>query len=289
MKPFPANRPRRHHALETAADELREARGTDRDEILAARRALWKAEKAHDRAVTQAQRDIVKARAPSPIDAYGHELILYDDRLSTPTRTHQLGSSVRAEVIDAPTGDAPVQLVAHGPDWEERITAPHRDKESLERLASAIAHAAANTEAVEAARRAKKRPAEERLVEARTDLLAVEQAKPLIDRVAELAEPGERVLDLAPGISTGHDGVLIVTDRRLLFVGLRHTLPLPYGQITSVSAGGRWFGARLTVSTDDGRKSVVSGLPARHAAEIADFARGQLVPLEPRTPSVRDA
>jgi hypothetical protein len=275
------NRQRTHAALETAASELREARGTDRDEILAARRALWRAEKEHDRAVARAERDVVKARAPSPLDAYGHELILYDDRVSTPAQTHPLATSVSATVSPG-EDDSTVRLVVRGPDWQEAVVAPRHDEASLRRLAGEITDAASRVEAVEAARHAKKRPAEERLAVARTELLAVAQAKPLIDRVAELADPGERVLDLAPGISTGHDGVLIVTDRRLLFVGLRHQFLLPYAHITALHAGGRWFGARLTVSTDDGGKFVVSGLPARHAAELAELAREQGAALAPQ-------
>lgn len=275
MKPFHVHRPHRRKALETAASELRAAQGTDRDEIPAAREALWRAEKAHDRAVAQAERDVVKARAPSPVAAYGHELILHDDRLSTPTQSHELVSSVRAAVTAAPGGDSRAQLVVDGPDWQEVITAPRHEEELLRGLALAIERAATDVEAVCAARLTHQRPAEERLAAARTDLLGIEEAKPLLDRLAELTEDGERVLDMAPGISTGHDGVLVVTDRRLLFVGLRHKLLVPYGRMTDVTAGGKWFGARLTISTRDG-KSVVSGLPARHAQEIAQFAGQRL-------------
>jgi hypothetical protein len=278
------NRPGRHAALETAASEVRGARGTGRDEILAARRALWRAEKEHDHAVARAERDVARARAPRPLDAYGHELILYDDRLSTPAHTHTLVPSVAATV--SPGDDnSTVRLVVRGPDWQETVVAPSHDELLLRRLGRAITDAASRVEAVQSARHAKKKPAEQRLAAARTELLAVEQVKPLIDEVAELAEPGERVLDLAPGISTGHDGVLIVTDRRLLFVGLRHKLVLPYSHITALHAGGRWFGARLTVSTDDGGKAVVSGLPARHAAEIAELAREQRAGLASQHPS----
>jgi hypothetical protein len=80
---------------------------------------------------------------------------------------------------------------------------------------------------------------------------------------------------MAPGITTGHDGVLVVTDRRLLFVGLRHTLRLPYGAIQDVAIQGRRFGTRLIVSTRTGR-SVVSGIAPRHAVEIAELARQRM-------------
>jgi hypothetical protein len=60
---------RKRRALEVAAREFRTAPGSDRDEILAARRALRQAEKFYDRAVARAERDLHIARAPSPIAA----------------------------------------------------------------------------------------------------------------------------------------------------------------------------------------------------------------------------
>jgi len=275
MKPSTVSRLRKRKALETAATEFRDAQGTDRNEILAARRALWRAERSYDRALTRAERDLATARAPNPIAAYGHRLILYDDRLSTPTRTHELVRSVRAEVTEAPAGDSQVQLVVEGPDWQEVVNGPRHDEEPLRRLAQAVECAAREAEAVKAARRPKMKPAEGRLAAARINRLGIEEAKPLLDRLVDLTEDGERVLDMAPGISTGHDGVLVVTDRRLLFVGLRHRLLLPYDRITAVAARGKWFGARLIISTPS-EKRVVSGLPARHAAEIAELANQQL-------------
>ena len=58
---------RNRTALEAIAHEFRGARGSDRDEILAAQRALRRAEKSYDRAIARAQRDIAIARAPAPI------------------------------------------------------------------------------------------------------------------------------------------------------------------------------------------------------------------------------
>jgi hypothetical protein len=275
MKPSAIRRLRKRKALETAADELRDARGTDRDEIVAARRALWRAEKFHDRAVARAERDFALARAPTPLAAYGHRLLLYDDRLSTPTRTHELVRAVRADVTDAPMDDSGVQLVVEGPTWREVVEGPRHDEERLRGLAEEVESAAREAEAVKAVRRPDMKAAEGRLAGARLERLGIEEAKPLLDRLTELTEDGERVLDMAPGISTGHDGVLVVTDRRLLFVGLRHRLSLAYDGITAVAAGGKWFGARLIISTPTG-KSVVSGLPARHAVEIAELARQQV-------------
>jgi hypothetical protein len=271
MKSSAASRLRKRKTLEAAAREFREAQGTDRDEMLAARRALRQAERVHDRAVDRAANDVAIARAPTPIAAYGRRLILYDDRVSTPTRTHELDPSVRARVADAPRGRSRL-LVVEGPDWREEVRGRHRDEQALHKLARAIELAAGEVEAVAAARQAGTEAAEGRLAAARVERLGIEEAKPLLDRIGALTEHDERVLDMAPGISTGHDGVLVVTDRRLLFVGLRHMLRLPYGAIRDVAVRGRLLGSRVIVSTPSGRR-VVSGIAPRHAAEITEIAR----------------
>jgi hypothetical protein len=274
MKPPAASRLRRREALEVAARELRAAQGTDRDEILTARRALRLAERTYDRAVDRAAHDVALARAPDPIAAYGRRLILYDDRLSTPTRTHELVPSVRARVAESPGHRAP-QLIVEGPDWREQVRGHRRDDEALRRLAQAIEQAARRVDAIAAARRTGTEAAAGRLAAARVERLGSNEARPLLDRIAGLTEPGERVLDMAPGISTGHDGVVVVTDRQILFVGLRRTLRLPYAAIQDVSVRGRHFGTRLIVSTRSGR-SVVSGIAPRHAVEMTELARRHL-------------
>ena len=107
MRASADSRHRKREALEAAAREVRAAQGTDRDEILAAQRALRQAERTYDLAVDRAQRDVALARAPTPIAAYGRRLILYDDRLSTPEQTHELTPSVRARVEGAPEAPLP--------------------------------------------------------------------------------------------------------------------------------------------------------------------------------------
>jgi hypothetical protein len=271
MKLPAPRRLRNRRALQAAAREVRRASGSDGDEILAARRALRRAEKFHDRAVARAERDVALARAPEPITAYGRQLILYDDRVSTPSATHELTREVCASVGESPRPRR-VELVIAGPDWREVIEARRQDEEELRRLASAIESAARIAESVKRTRQPEIDAAEGRLGAAHVERLGIEEAKPLLDRLAALTEQGERVLDLAPGISTGHDGVLAVTDRGLLFVGLRHKLLLPYNDIASIAARGKWFGARLIVSTPSGT-SVVSGLDPDHATEIVARAR----------------
>ena len=80
---------------------------------------------------------------------------------------------------------------------------------------------------------------------------------------------------MAPGISAGHDGVLVATDWRLLFISVRRTLSVPYEQVSSLDVKGKWFGARLVVSTTDGNV-VISGIVPGHAAEIADLVRSRI-------------
>ena len=273
----------KRRAREPAAPGLRAGQGRDRDEILAARRALRQAERFYDRTVARAQRDLNVARAPIPIAAYGTRLILYDDRLSTPERTFALVPSVQAEVTDRTGDPSSVNLVVEGPDWRELVTAPKRDEQILRQLAAAVDHAARDAVAVSAARQPHTEFAEGRLAAARVERLGIAEAKPLLDRLAQLNEDGESVLDMAPGITTGHDGVLVVTDRRLLFVGLRHTLLIPYDQDQDVAARGKRLGARLIVSTP-GQRHAVSGLAPRHAAEIAEFVRARIEAGSPGRP-----
>jgi hypothetical protein len=275
MKLPSPRRLRNRSALEAVAHEVRRARGDDRDEIVAAQRALRRAEKFYDRAVARAERDVAIARAPEPIAAYGHRVVLYDDRLSTPSATHELVSTVRASVRESPHRHEHVELAIEGPDWREVVEAGREDDQKLRRLARAIERAARDAESVKTEREPETDAAEGRLAAARVERLGIEDVKPLLDRLTELTEEGERVLDMAPGISTGHDGVLVVTDRRLLFVGLRHKLLVPYDAIASVKASGRWFRANLILSTASG-KTVVGGLDPSHATEIAAFARRRI-------------
>jgi hypothetical protein len=67
----------------------------------------------------------------------------------------------------------------------------------------------------------------------------------------------------------------VATDRRLLFIAVRRTLSFPYEQVSSVGVKGKWFGARLAVSTSGG-KGVISGIAPGHAAEIADLVRSRI-------------
>jgi hypothetical protein len=96
----------------------------------------------------------------------------------------------------------------------------------------------------------------------------VTDALPLLDRiVGRLEDEEEEVLDMVAGISAGHDGVLVVTSRRVLFVAPRRMLAVPYAEVEAVKVRGRYFGARATIAAR-GAKTVVSGLSPVRATEI---------------------
>ena len=233
--------------------------------------------------MARAQRDLNLARAPSPIAAYGsaaHPV----RRSPEHARDGPSRWCPRCE-LRSPTerGTRPsVDLVVEGPDWRELVTGPKRDEQILRQLAAAVDQAARQVDAVSTARQPETEFAKGRLAAARVERLGIAEAKPLLDRLAQLNEEGERVLDMAPGITTGHDGVLVVTDRRLLFVGLRHTLLIPYDRVRHVAARGKLLGARLIVSTPS-QTHVVGGLAPRHAQEIAELVRTRIAAGSPHS------
>ena len=269
----------KREAIEVAARPLRELVREEHDEIAAAQRALRHAEKAHIRAIELAQRQLRAARTAEPLAAYGHELVLYADRVSTVGGTHELTPQVSAWIEDSPVAgrlhrhERTLKIV--GPTWRSEVTFPRRDARKLRRLAEEIEAAARNAETIRRAARAEADQAERDLAGAWADRRAVEETRALIHRLNELVHDDEDVIDMAPGISAGHDGVLVATDWRLLFISVRRTLSFPYEHVSSVDVKGKWFGARLSVSTSDGNV-VISGIAPGHASEIADLVRSRI-------------
>jgi hypothetical protein len=269
----------KREAIEVAARPLRDLLREEHDEIAAAQRALREAEKAHDRAIGLAQRQVRAARTAKPLASYGHELILYADRLSTAGGNHELTPDVKVRIEER---ERPGRLHRHdrtlhieGPKWHREIAFPRRHERKVRRLAKEIEAAARNVDAIRGVARSEAEVAEGSLVGAQADRRAVEETRALIHRLGELVHEDEDVIDMAPGISAGHDGVLVATDRRLLFISVRRTLSFPYDQVSSVKVKGKLFGARLALSTSAG-KGVISGISAEHAAEIADLVRSRI-------------
>ena len=269
----------KREAIEVAARPLRELLREEHDEIAAAQRALRQAEKAHNRAVELAQRQLRAARTSEPLASYGHDVILYAARLSTARANHELTPDVRAWIEDRPGAGRShhhqLTLKIEGATWRQEVAFPRRDERKMRRLAEEIEFAARNAETIRAVAEAEAEQAEQDLGGAWADRRAVEETRALIHRLGELVKDDEDVIDMAPGISAGHDGVLVATDRRLLFISVRRTLAFPYKQVFSVSVKGKWFGARLAVSTAAG-KGVISGIAPGHAAEIADLVRSRI-------------
>ncbi|MEK6229303.1 MAG: PH domain-containing protein, partial [Actinomycetota bacterium] len=250
----------------------------EHDEIAAAQRALRQAERVHDLAIELAERQLRAARCAEPLASYGHEVILYADRLSTPHGNHELTPEARARVEAAPgAGRSPHEMVLliEAPGWRREVTFPRRDQRKVRRLAEEIEAAARNADGIRRANRADAHQAERNLGSAQADRRAVEETRALLRRLGDLVHDDEDVIDMAPGISAGHDGVLVATDRRLLFIALRRTLAFPYEEVSQVAVKGKWFGARLALSTAAGT-GVISGISPRHAAEIADLVRSRI-------------
>jgi hypothetical protein len=270
----------RHRAIEVAARPLRELQKAEHDEIAAARHALWEAEKAHTRAIEASEHELRSATSAWPIAAYGHEVILFEDRLSTHSGNHALTPSVSARV-EAPSrkhhgvGHQHMTLVIEEPGWTETVKFPSRDEAQIRDLVRKIEAAVAEVELARTERRAEAKAAEEGIVAGQAERRRVEETRALVNRLGAVCERDEDVLDMAPAISAGHDGVLVATDRRVLFLGIRRTLSFPYEAITAVSAKGRLFGTRLSVSTAEG-KGVFSGLPHDHACALAVLVRERI-------------
>ncbi len=267
----------KQEAIEVAAQPLRDLLREEHDEIAAAQRALRQAERVHDRAIALAERQLRAAQTAEPLAAYGHEAILHADRVSTADGNHELTSEVsaRVETVEADL----MALVIEGPEWCREVTFPRRDQRKMRRLAEDIEAAALNAEAIRGADLEDAEQAEIDLGHAHAGRRAIKETRTLIHRLGDLVKDGEDVIDMAPGISAGHDGVLVATDHRLLFIGLRRTLAFPYDELSRVAVRGKWFGARLALSTAAGT-GVISGISPRHASEIADLVRSRM-PGEP--------
>jgi hypothetical protein len=267
----------RRDAIEVAARPLRELLREEHDEIAAAQRALRQAEKTRDRAIELAERQLRAAKTAKPLAAYGHHAILYADQVSTADGNHDLTPEVRARIETPPDvgRSHEMTLTIEAPTWRCEVVFPRRDERKVRRLAEEIELAGRNVDVIRGAARAETEQAGQDLAEALADRRAVQETRALIHQLSDLVHEDEDVIDMAPGISAGHDGVLVATDRRLLFISVRRTLSFPYEQISSVELKGKWFGTRLALSTPSGR-GVVSGLAPRHAAEIADLVRSRI-------------
>jgi len=114
--------------------------------------------------------------------------------------------------------------------------------------------------------------ARQALAAARAEHREVEEVWPLLRRLTDLVDEEESVLDLAPGLSAGHDGILVATDRRLLFLAPRSSFAVPYDDVRATLVRGRWLRASLSVTSSSGR-AVIGGLAPDRARAIAELIR----------------
>jgi hypothetical protein len=117
--------------------------------------------------------------------------------------------------------------------------------------------------------------AQQQFAAAHADRRGVAEARPLLDRVVGRLDGDEEVLDMVACISAGHDGVIVLTSRRVLFVAPRRTLDVLYEEIEAVRIRGRRFGARVTIVAR-GAKNVIGGLSPVRAADIAELLNEQI-------------
>lgn len=103
--------------------------------------------------------------------------------------------------------------------------------------------------------------------------LAMSETRLLLGELGDFLEEGEDALDMAAAIHSGHDGVLVVTDRRLIFLAPRRRLALRHKDVASVDVRGRhWPGTRITISSSEG-KTTFSAIRRHHANELAVLLR----------------
>ena len=99
-----------------------------------------------------------------------------------------------------------------------------------------------------------------------------------IERLPYLIPDGERIELLAQGRLDDGTGMIVVTDRRLMFleqgVSHRRVVDLPYLQVESVQADVSVIASELTVSGFDGQETTIGRVyPKASTMEIADFVR----------------
>lgn len=117
--------------------------------------------------------------------------------------------------------------------------------------------------------------AERRLEECRSHRRDVDAAWPVLHALTDVVDDGEEVCDMTTAVSAGHDGVLVTTDRRLLFFAPRRRLEVPFARLRSVTSSGRRFGSRLIIKTADGRE-VLGGLSRERADELCQLVSARV-------------
>ena len=173
----------KREAIEVAARPLRDLLREEHDEIAAAQRALRQAEKAHNRAIELAQRQLRAARTAKPLASYGHEVILYADRVSTAAGNHELTPAVTAWIEERPGAGRfhrhELTLKIEGPTWRRDVTFP-RGMSARWAAGRRSSPPRATSKAIRGAARADAEQADRDLGGAWADRRAVEEIRALI-------------------------------------------------------------------------------------------------------------
>jgi hypothetical protein len=108
-----------------------------------------------------------------------------------------------------------------------------------------------------------------------------------IGKLPALLPEGEEVVDMAQGRHDGATGLVVVTDRRLMFVELgpahRRVEDYPYAEVDSIQADVDVVSSALTISRFDEEEATISRVyPKARTMEIADYVHSRTsLPSEP--------
>jgi hypothetical protein len=108
-----------------------------------------------------------------------------------------------------------------------------------------------------------------------------------IAKLPGLLPEGEEIVDMAQGRHEGATGLIVVTDRRLMFVELgaahRRVEDYPYAEVDSIQADVDVVSSALTISRFDEEEATISRVyPKARTMEIADYVHSRTsLPSEP--------
>jgi len=101
-----------------------------------------------------------------------------------------------------------------------------------------------------------------------------------IRRLPELLDPGEALVTACSGTYENHNGLLAVTDRRVLFVEegmVRKKLEeFHYGRISSAQRSSGMLTATLTIITSGNKSTIKNIVPKVRADEIVTYISGRI-------------
>jgi hypothetical protein len=96
----------------------------------------------------------------------------------------------------------------------------------------------------------------------------------------EILHEDEEVVNLAQGRYEGNEGLIVVTDRRVLFVdqGIvrSHREDFPYEKISSVQSSKGMLAGKVTIFASGNKAVIENVLPKQQADSIADHIRASI-------------